>query len=412
MPGHRNEIVSHLDDRGRILTGMGFGRLPNMDRIERLTRDLDPPFAVLDGGALERNAVDLVRRAGGKPVRVASKSVRVRGVLERTLAREGFAGIMSYSLAESCWLADEGFDDILLAYPTAHRQALRDLVAKEHRFASITLMVDSTDSLDLVDSVLGADHAPIRVCLDVDASLRLGTLHVGVRRSPVRTPAQASVLARAIADRRGFTLVGAMFYDAQIAGLPDSSPVIRRLKARSNDELGLRRREVVAAIEQVAPLELVNAGGTGSLEVTGADDTVTELTAGSGLFTPTLFDAYDSFEPHPAAFFALSVVRKPAPDIATLFSGGYIASGQTSKRRQPRPAWPSDLRLLGSEGAGEVQTPVKGSAALALRVGDRVWMRHAKAGEMCERFDAVQLVGEDNRVQTLATYRGEGRNFG
>ena len=73
---------------------------------------------------------------------------------------------------------------------------------------------------------------------------------------------------------------------------------------------------------------------------------------------------------------------------------------------------PPGLRLDRQEGAGEVQTPLLGEAADALRVGDRVWFRHAKAGELCERFDAVHLVrGARGRRTTVPTYRGEGRAF-
>lgn len=383
-----------------------------IERLEKAIAGLETPVAVIDEAALWANADDLVRRAGGVPVRVASKSVRVRGIVEGALARDGFAGVMTYSLAESVWLADAGIDDILLAYPTTNGAALHDLIAYDRRRAAITLMVDSIASLDFIDSVVGANHPPIRVCIDVDSSLRIGPVHLGVRRSPVHTAKDAGKLAAAIAKRNGFTLVGVMFYDAQIAGLPDSSRAVRLVKARSAAELLERRGKVVDAVNIHAHLEIVNGGGTGSLEVTGADPAITELTAGSGLFSPTLFDGYDAWEARAAAYFVLSVVRKPARNIATLFSGGYIASGPTKKNRQPTPTWPEGLELIGTEGSGEVQTPVKGKAARSLSIGDLVWMRHAKAGEMCERFDAVQLVGADGNVRAMPTYRGEGKNFG
>jgi len=390
-----------------------------MERLARLTRDLETPYAVVDGDTFTRNADELVRRAGGLPVRIASKSVRVRTLIDRTLARPGFGGVMSYSLAESVWLADEGHTDLLLAYPTVSPAALRDLVAKEHRLAAITVMVDSLEQLDLIDATVGTDHPPVRVCIDVDSSLEpFPGVHLGARRSPVHSPKQAIALARAISARPGFTLAGLMFYDAQVAGLPDSSPAVRFVKARSVADIGDRRARIVEAVRGMADLDFVNAGGTGSLDVMRDDPYVTELTAGSGLFMPTLFDSYDAFESHPAAFYALSVVRKPAPDIATLFSGGYAASGAAGKSRLPTPAWPPGLSLVGTEGAGEVQTPVRGGVARSLRVGDRVFMRHAKAGEMCERFDAVHVVttvdgdGATASVETLPTYRGEGKNFG
>src|SRR5699024_6937385 len=157
----------------------------DFEHLNRLTHALDPPFAVVDADALARNSTDLVRRAGGKPLRVATKSVRVRHVIERVLAHDGLTGATTYSLAESNWLADQGVGDILLAYPTTDREALRDLVADERRARTITLMVDGADTLDWIEHTLGTRRPPIRVCLEVDASMRVGSVHLGVRRSPV-----------------------------------------------------------------------------------------------------------------------------------------------------------------------------------------------------------------------------------
>ena len=183
------------------------------------------------------------------------------------------------------------------------------------------------------------------------------------------------------------------------------------MQAASARELAARRAEVVAAVRAVAALRFVNGGGTGSVERTAAEPAVTEVAAGSGLFAPTLFDAYRAFTPRPAAFFALPVVRRPAPGVATVLGGGYLASGAAGADRLPRPVLPAGLRLDRQEGAGEVQTPVTGEAAHALRIGDRVWFRHAKAGELCERFDAVHLIRGGAVVETVPTYRGEGKTF-
>ena len=129
-----------------------------------------------------------------------------------------------------------------------------------------------------------------------------------------------------------------------------------------------------------------------------ADKSVTELAAGSGLVGPTLFDAYRKFHPQPALQYALPVVRRPGPGMATLFSGGYVASGTGTPDRLPSPFRPAGLRLTKIEGAGEVQTPVLGAAADGLRIGDRVWMRHAKGGELAERLTHYHLVESSDGI--------------
>jgi D-serine deaminase-like pyridoxal phosphate-dependent protein len=391
-------------------------------RFERATGDLDPPFAIVDVDAFWNNARLLIRRASGLPIRLASKSVRCRALQERVLATEGFRGTLAFTLPEALWLQGHGFSDLVVAYPTTHRSALRQLarLLEDRTDLRLAVMVDGTDQLDAMDAAIGRRHAPIQVCMDVDAGwwLLKNRLRIGAKRSPVHTPEQAVALARAIDRRDGFRLVGIMAYEAQIAGVGDSPPGrplralgIRAMQSMSAKELSSRRRDIVDAVRSVTPLEFVNGGGTGSLERTASESSITEVAAGSGLFAPTLFDAYRTFRCRPAAFFALSVVRRPSARVATVLGGGYLASGPGDGARLPAPYLPQGLRLDGQEGAGEVQTPLLGKAAEDLRVGDRVYFRHAKAGELCERFDHLYLVDGDRVVDEVATYRGEGRNW-
>lgn len=377
---------------------------------------LSGPVATIDVDALRHNALDLVVRSGGVPIRVASKSIRVRAVLDATLAVAGYRGILAFTLPEALWLA-ETHEDVVLGYPSVDRAAIAALAADEVAVARITLMVDDLAQLDVIDAVAAPGRRPaLRVAIDADASWRAPVLgHIGVRRSPVHEVAEVQRLAHAIVRRDGFTLVGLMMYEAQIAGQPDAAgpgdTVVRWMQRRSGHELGHRRGEIVAALRDVAPLEFVNGGGTGSLESTSSDLAVTETTAGSGLLAGHLFDGYRAFRPAPAAAFALEVVRKPAADIVTVLGGGWIASGPPLASRQPLPVWPEGLRTLGREGAGEVQTPLQGDAARTLRVGDRVWFRHAKSGELAERVDRFYLTADDALVGETPTYRGEGKSF-
>jgi len=367
-----------------------------------------------------QNGADMLRRAGGTPIRVASKSVRCRPLLRQILDRDpGFRGLMTFTLPETLWLAERGFDDLLLAYPTADREALRRLGRFEGERPPI-VMVDSAEQLDLIDAAAGRDRRPIRVCIDMDCSLWLagGRVKIGPKRSPIRTPEQARAFAREIVRRDGFELAGVMGYEGHIAGVGDR-PAGRRLKglairamqALSARELRERRAALVAAVREVAPVELVNAGGTGSIEASASEPWVTEVTAGSGFYAPALFDHYSRFRLRPAAMFALPVVRRPGPGVVTALGGGYLASGVADRFRLPVIHLPQGLRLDAMEGAGEVQTPLHGPAADRLRPGDRVYLRHAKAGELCERFDRLYLVSGDEIVDEVPTYRGEGRTF-
>jgi D-serine deaminase-like pyridoxal phosphate-dependent protein len=397
-------------------------------RLEDATAALEPPFALVDLDAMWHNAEDLERRAAPKPIRLASKSLRCRALQTQVLAREGFAGTLAFTLPEALWLARNAFTDIVVAYPTADRQALRELAMLPRELgptdARVTVMVDSVAQLELIDAAAraaGAElPAPIRVCIDLDAAYRLlgGRVAIGAKRSPVHTPAQALTLAREIQAREGMRLVGIMSYEAHIAGLGDAPPghplraiAIRAIQSRSARELAKRRAEAVAAVSELAPLEFVNGGGTGSLHLTAREPAVSEVTAGSGLYGPTLFDAYRAFAPQPAALFALPIVRRPGPRVATALGGGYLASGPADAARLPAPYLPAGLRLDRREGAGEVQTPLLGAAAERLAVGDRVWLRHAKAGELCERFAMVYLLAGDRIVQEAPTYRGEAQCF-
>ena len=390
-----------------------------LSRIAAATEGLESPTAAVDLTALDANAAALRARANGVPIRIASKSVRCRAVLNRVLAAQGVSGVMAYSLREAIWLAQSGVDDILMGYPTVDRTALAEVVNDRVLSGRITLMVDDVAQLDLVRDAARSDLLKPRICIDVDASLRVGPLHIGVRRSPLRDPEQVAQFARQ-ARSRGFRVVGLMFYEAQIAGVPDANVAVELMKSLSSREIGARRTAVVDAVTAaIGPLEIVNSGGTGSIDFSAADPAVTEVTAGSGLFAPTLFDRYRAFSAEPSLFFALPVVRKPTPRIATAFGGGYIASGPASWSRSPRPVgWSrraagvvtSGLKLLRNEGAGEVQTPVSG--AEEVRIGDRIWFRHAKAGELCERFDTLTLVHSDGSVDAVPTYRGEGMAFG
>lgn len=383
------------------------------------TAKLDTPFGVISLPALAHNVHDLLdrRTESGAPttIRVASKSLRVRGAIEAVEAMPGYHGVLAYTLPEALWLA-ETITDVVVGYPTVDRAAIERLGRDQKLAKRVTVMVDSLAQLDFIDSVIAsAKRASIRVCLELDASWNSGLLgHMGPWRSPIHSVEAAKAFAQQISERPGFTLVGLMAYEGQIAGTvdrPEGRPlfgaIVRWMQKQSASELAERRRAAVTAIREIADLEFVNGGGTGSIESTSAESVVTEIAAGSGLFGPHLFDHYGAFLPAPAAAFALSVVRKPKPDMATVLGGGWIASGPPAVDRLPIAVWPEGLKMVPREMAGEVQTPFTKASALSL--GDRVWFRHTKAGELAEHLNEVAIVDGDQIVNTMPTYRGEGK---
>ncbi|MBS1964135.1 MAG: alanine racemase [Bdellovibrionales bacterium] len=382
-------------------------------RYSRVFRGRGRPFAYVDLDLFDRNAHALRARAGKLPIRVASKSVRSVALLKRVLAIPGYAGVLAYRASEAVFLASQGIRDIVVAYPATEEAELAETAAALKKGAEITLMVDRPEHLKILAAAANAHAVVFPIAFDLDLSVRLPGLHFGVHRSWLNDVDRVRAMLSALADLPLLTLDGVMGYEAQIAGVDDLSAPARFLKRWTWSRVAARRSSLVSAIRAAGfSPRFVNGGGTGSFERTRTDDSVTELAAGSGLFSPTLFDGYRAFRGEPAAGFALAVTRKPERGIATCFGGGYVASGAAGKAKLPTPFLPPDLELFPHEGAGEVQTPVGGHGAAALKIGDSVFFRHAKAGELCERFDSIHLVQGERVAETVLTYRGEGRNFG
>lgn len=390
--------------------------------LTRLTAAHPAPLGVAHAPGLLHNAectLDRARSAAAGPVptiRVGSKSIRCRELIAQFAALEGFAGVFGYTLDEAIFLARHGIDDVVVGYPSVDRSALAELLSDDELCANITLMVDDPAHLELIDSVCAANaRAKVQLCIDLDLSLELpGKLRAGVWRSPLRTASQVRRLAEHIAGRDGFTLVGLLGYEAQIAGVPDAPSswprgvTVRALQRRSRFEVVERRGAAVAAIRELTDLRFVNGGGSGSVESTAADPSVTEITVGSALTGPHLFDHYRSFQPAPATAFALDVVRQPSRGRATVLGGGWVASGPPGIDRLPKLAWPARGVFEPLEGAGEVQTPLR---THTLAVGDRAWFRHAKGGELAEHLGHYLLVDDQQILDCIPTYRGEGKAF-
>ena len=388
------------------------------DYYKRVFAGQQMPFAYVDLDLLTQNIQQVIARAGDKRIRIASKSLRSVSILKRLLAaHSSFQGIMCFTAREAVFLSEQGFSDLLLGYPMWHAQDIALVARAIAAGAQITLMIDSVAHVQQIAAIAQQHEVSIPVCLDLDMALDLPGLHFGVWRSPLRTAAQARPVIESILATPHVQLDGIMGYEAQIAGLGDHYPqqaarnnIIRLLKRRSQHEVAHRRAEVIDLINSYQlSLRFVNGGGTGSLHTTRTEAGVTEITVGSGFYAPALFDNYRDFRYQPAAGFAIEIVRQASPTLYTCLGGGYIASGAVGLDKQPKVHLPTGAQLTTLEGAGEVQTPIRYTGSLTL--GDPIFLRHSKAGELCERFTHLLLVSHGKIVETVTTYRGDGQCF-
>ena len=383
-------------------------------------KDVALPQAFIDLDRFDENVYALQARSGDKHIRVASKSVRCQALLKRVFAaHDQYQGILAFSSQEAAWLATQGFDDIIVAYPVYRQADIEAICPALHEGKTVVLMVDSPEHVEAIAAVAQREQVFIPVCIDVDMSSDFASLHFGVWRSRVKGMDEVEGIVQAIDQQSSVTLDSVMGYEAQIAGVPDKVPgqgiknaVVRHLKKKSIAELRKRRAAVVEGlIARGVELRVVNGGGTGSLESTREEAVITEVTVGSGFYTPALFDGYQAFSHAPAAGFALEITRIPKDKTYTCLGGGYIASGGAGKDRLPTPFLPDGATLFDLEGAGEVQTPIHYTGPVELGLGDPVLFRHAKAGELCERFTSLLLIQDGTIVDEVPTYRGEKQCF-
>lgn len=378
------------------------------------------PFAFLDLDLLDQNIRQIAARAKGKQVRLASKSLRSVAVIRRILAADPiFQGFMCYTAQEAAYLATQGFDDLLIGYPAWHEDDIAAVARATAAGTRITLMVDCPEHVAQIEAVAQRHGVRLPLCLEIDMSMDIPGLHFGVWRSPIHTAEQARPVIQRIQASPHAWLDGLMGYEAQIAGVGDNFPghktkntIVQRLKRRSVREVAERRAALVDLVKNYGlPLRFVNGGGTGSITTTGAESVVTEITVGSGFYSPSLFDNYRDFRYQPAAGYAIEIVRLSRPSIYTCLGGGYIASGSAGPEKLPQPYLPHGARLESREGAGEVQTPIRYDGEIPLTLGDPVFMRHSKAGELCERFTHLLFVSGGRVVDEVTTYRGDGQCF-
>lgn len=380
----------------------------------------DLPCALVDLDAFDANIKSIAASVANTSltIRVATKSIRVPELIRRVLDHGGpFKGLMCYSAYEIGFLAEQGFDDFLLAYPTLQSGDLRVLREVHESGKLVTMVVDDERQLKVLAQAMQGCEKPFSVLVEPDLSLRISSLVIGVRRSPLRSVEQVVNFVRVIEKYPCLKFGGLMAYEAQVAGVGDKnpfkpmlSPLLKLLRRISVSKIRQKRKSILDELSKFGKKpELFNGGGTGSLSFNRDEANVlTELTAGSGFFCPHLFDYYSNFHLKPSAFFAVQAVRNPEPGWYTCLGGGYVASGEPGWDRIPK-LFDSRMKLSGFEATGEVQTPVNSPVEIAL--GSAVIFRHAKAGELAERFNEFLLIKNGKISKITKSYRGLGQNF-
>ena len=388
--------------------------------LNTLFKNHKAPFAWLDMNALDENIATITSRAKGKNIRIATKSIRCRFVLDYLLEKLPHSfGLMAFTLEEALWLSELGFTNILMGYPTYEKQLIEKVFSNPIHTNSICFMVDKLEHIEVLNEIAVKHNAQAKICVDVDMSSTFPGIYFGVYRSSIKNAADLKSLIRSSSSFSNIKWKGLMGYEAQIAGIGDNVPgsavmnkIIGVLKSKSIKEIAERRSACLKVLsDNSINLDFVNGGGTGSIESTLKEVGVTEITVGSGFYQSHLFDNYSNFNHKPALFYALRIVRKPTDSIFTALGGGYIASGATDANKQPQPFLPKGMKLIKNEGAGEVQTPFEYRGKEPLKIGDLVFFRHAKAGELCERFNEIILVRANKIEQIVPTYRGEQKCF-
>jgi D-serine deaminase-like pyridoxal phosphate-dependent protein len=403
------------------------GILSDYEVLKEVTKDLPLPFMVVDLDTFDANARELANKAKahGKKLRLASKSIRVPALIKRLfeIDPETFQGVMCFSATEARFLSDEGLDDFLVAYPSIVNQETTDAIAVAKSGKTITLMVDSSYQVDAIDSQVGieAPELKLELCIDADMSLRRlgGHVHLGVQRSPIRSVQNFQALAEHIQARDNVKLTGVMGYESQVAGLPDRNPFapmqnlikarVRRLSVKNCRRI---RGEIADYLKENAiQIRFFNGGGTGSMAWTPTEPWLTEVTAGSGFLQSHLFDYYSEGHTKPAFCFALPISRFSGPGYLTVKSGGFIASGESSRDKAPIVHLPKGLETISTEGFGEVQTPLKNKSNISTGPLGPIFFRPSKAGEIAERFNSYHLLQDGKVLEEVPTYRGMGKTF-
>ncbi|MBT3983117.1 MAG: hypothetical protein HOE90_17320 [Bacteriovoracaceae bacterium] len=396
------------------------------EKLSSLNKKIAFPALFVDLNIVDQNIENYTSYAirYSKTLRLATKSIRNIWLIKYILKRSNvFEGVMCYSVHEAQHLFDNGIDDLLIAYPQIDFDSLAGLLDLAKKGANFSMACDHSEQLSIIDKYwneFAGDLPPFPLCLDLDVSLRpLPFVHIGALRSSIVDIAGLKACIEKVNSLNNLKIKGILTYEAQIASLQDQSPftvllnpIKKLIKSWAIKDVKKKREEITKYLKVSGiQYDYYNGGGSGSLPYTSKEPWISEVTVGSGLLESHIFDYISDNKNRPAIVFGLNITRRPKKGVVTCQSGGFIASGEMGKDKFPLPYRPVGMKYIPMEMAGEVQTPLSGPWADKLSVGDPVFFRPSKAGEIAERFNLYHFLRDGEVESSASTYRGDGKAF-
>ncbi len=263
--------------------------------------DIPTPALVVDAAALQRNIERMARFFATGPCRLRPhfKAHKTPEIARRQLAAGSVTGLTCATVREA-ETAVALCDDILIANEVIGQDTCRRVAALA-RGRTMTVAVDSASGARQMAEA--ARHAGVTVRMLVD-------VNVGQNRCGVAPGRDARELARLVAgEGPHLHFQGVMGYEGHVQPVSDRADRERLALAAMDALVGTARQLHDAGL----PCPVVSAGGTGTYDISGRVDGVTEIQAGSY----ALMDAdYGRLGlPFEQALFVLgTVLSRPAAD--------------------------------------------------------------------------------------------------
>ena len=267
---------------------------------ERALHDIETPALVLDRAALDRNIARMAAFFAEGPcgLRPHFKAHKTPEIARRQLAAGSCTGLTCATVGEA-EIAADFCDDLLIANEVVTVSKCARIAALGQRI-HVTTAVDSLAGLDALSTA--ARRAGSRVGVLID-------LNVGQGRCGVEPGEAVVTLARQAAESAGIALRGVMGYEGHLQPVRDRAEREARTRQAMYGLLNAAR----LIRDSGLPCEIVSAGGTGTYDISGRIEGITEIQAGSYALMDT--DYADVGVPFEQAFWVLgTVVSRPTRD--------------------------------------------------------------------------------------------------